>query len=342
MGGGGAFQFSWYICAGGWDQARAFGDRQPAGTGEIPPRAQLAPPVRVPDHDLVAVPAACQVTEFKMQPDQVDHAVLIQDPAGEQTVLFDTTQGGAIVSYKYRGVENVWGSNGGGLLQMAFHNGMTNGPWAGDYNPTQAGDGSAMSLVTGIACQGTSAIDVVTIMLDFNHNNAFYDKALLAVWGGRVNDFLPPSYFSPYALETRARWVPNPSGTPQYYLRLDERIVHFADEKIGPFSFDFAYYGAWELGVHAGAADTTYQALGWYKDEARTTGLAVARPRWASERQTPPRGGGGQGTIEPMWRDRSVHLNARDTLDGIAAKDFVWYVMAGTWNDAVTFAKMFK
>jgi hypothetical protein len=81
-----------------------------------------------------------------MQPEQVDHAVKIEDPAGEQTVLFDTTQGGAIVSYKYRGVENVWGYNGGGLLQMAFHNGMTNGPWAGDYNPTQAGDGSAMSL----------------------------------------------------------------------------------------------------------------------------------------------------------------------------------------------------
>jgi hypothetical protein len=43
-----------------------------------------------------------------------------------------------------------------------------------------------------------------------------------------------------------------------------------------------------------------------------------------------------------MWRDRSVHLNARDTLDGIAARDFVWYVLAGTWNDALTFAKTLK
>jgi hypothetical protein len=342
MEGSGAFQFSWYICAGGWDQARAFGDRQPAGTDAILPRGPLAPPVVVPDHDLVAVPAACPVTEFKMQPEQVDHAVKIEDPAGEQTVLFDTTQGGAIVSYKYRGVENVWGYNGGGLLQMAFHNGMTNGPWRGDYNPTQAGDGSAMSVVTGLACEGSSAIDLVTLMLDFNHNNAFYDKALISVWGGRVNNLLPPSYFSPYALETRARWVPNPSGTPKYYLRLDERIVHFADEKIGPVSFDFAYYGAWDLGVHAGAADTTFQAQGWYKDAAQTTGLAVARPRWAIEQQAPARAGGGGSVIGAMWRDRSVHLNARDTLDGITAKDFVWYVLAGTWNDVVSFAKTLK
>jgi len=340
MAGGSAFQFSWYVCAGDWDQARAFGERQPAGESETLPPAPLAPPVAIPDHDLVAVPAACQVTEYRMQPNQPEHAVVIRDPAGEQTVLFDTTQGGAIVSHKYRGVENVWGYNGGGLLQMAFHNGMTNGPWRGDYNPTQAGDGSAMSLVTGVACEGTSAVTILTMMLEFNHNNAFYDKALLSVWGGRVNDFLPPSYFSPYTLETRARWVPNPAGTPKYYLRLEERIVHVADEKIGPFSYDFAYYGAWELGVHAGSSERNYQAQGWYKDRGRTTGLAVARPTWPIERQSPPRaGGGGGGSVESLWRDRSVHLGARDTLDGIASKDFVWYVLAGPWDNALTFAK---
>ena len=339
-----AFKFSWYVCAGGWDQARAFGDRQPAGEGEILPRAAMAPPVVVREANLVAVPAACQVTEYKMQPNQPEHAVVIKDPAGEQTVLFDTTQGGAIVSYKYRGVENVWGYNGGGLLQMAFHNGMTNGPWRGDYNPTQAGDGSAMSIVTGVACQGTSAINIITMMLDFNHNNAFYDKALLSVWGGRANDFLPPSFFSPYALETRARWEPNPAGTPKYYLRLDQRLVHFADEKIGPFSIDYAYYAAWEHGVHAGASETTYQALGWYKDAARTIGLAVARPRWPGEQKIATRagGGGGVGTIEIMWRDRSVHLGARDTFDGITSRDFVWYALAGTWDNALKFAKTLK
>ena len=201
-----AFRFSWYVCAGGWDQARAFGERQPAGKDGILPRAPSAPAPVIPNHDLVAVPAACQTTEYRMQPNQSENAVVIKDPAGEQTVLFDITQGGAIVSYKYRGQEIVWGYNGGGLLQMAFHNGMTNGPWRGDYNPTQAGDGSAMSIVTGVACQGTSAINILTMMLDFNHNNAFYDKALIAVWGGRVNDFCHRVIF------LLIRWRPAPAG----------------------------------------------------------------------------------------------------------------------------------
>ena len=346
MEGVGAFRFHWYICAGAWDQARAFGERQPAGDENMLPPAPGASPTVVPERGLVAVGAACQVTGYEMQPAQRDQAVVLKDPAGEQTVLFDITQGGAIVSLKHRGVEHVWGYNGGGLLQMAFHNSMTNGPWRGDYNPTQAGDGSAMSPVTGVACEGTASVNTLTMMLDFNHNNAFYDKALISVWGGRVNDLLPPSYFSPYTLETRARWVPNPAGEPKYYLRLDERIVHVADEAVGPFGFDFAYYAAWDFGVRAQSpakcpcrsSDTNYMAGGWYKDDARTTGLAVAMP----SANFP--GGQVRGifAVEPMWRDRSFHLASREALDGISSKDFVWYVMAGSWENALRFAEALK
>ena len=171
--------------------------------------------------DKEAVRVGCQTTTFQMQPGQVDHAVVIKDPAGEQTVLFDTTSGGAIVSFRYKGEEHTWGWNGGGLLQMAFHNSMNRGPWAGDYNPTQAGDGSAFSPVVGVACKGTESITLLTMMLDFNHNNGFYEKPLIAVWGGRVSDMLPPSYSSPYTLETRASWVPNPAGAPKFYLKLE-------------------------------------------------------------------------------------------------------------------------
>jgi hypothetical protein len=65
--------------------------------------------------------------------------------------LFDTTEGLALTSLKYRGVEHIWGYNGGGQLQMAFHNQKNTGAWEGEYNPTHAGDRSAMSVVTGIA-----------------------------------------------------------------------------------------------------------------------------------------------------------------------------------------------
>ena len=88
--------------------------------------------------DRDAVRVSCQTTEFHMQPNQRDHAIVLKDPAGEQTALFDTTEGGALVSLKYRGAEHIWGYNGGGLIQMAFHNRKDAGPWVGDYKPAMA------------------------------------------------------------------------------------------------------------------------------------------------------------------------------------------------------------
>jgi hypothetical protein len=293
--------------------------------------------------DKEAVRVGCQTTTFQMQPGQVDHAVVIKDPAGEQTVLFDTTSGGAIVSFRYKGEEHTWGWNGGGLLQMAFHNSMNRGPWAGDYNPTQAGDGSAFSPVVGVACKGTESITLLTMMLDFNHNNGFYEKPLIAVWGGRVNDMFPLSYSSPYMLETRASWVPNPAGAPKYYLKLEEYFTHIADEKIGPFGYDFANYMPWEFDVRAvspencpcPSSSTNYMAGGWYKDQARTTGLAVAMP----SSNFPNNQVHGGFNSDYMWRNRNFHLGSREALDGIAQKKLVWYVMTGSWENALKFAR---
>jgi hypothetical protein len=293
--------------------------------------------------DREAVRVACQTTEFQMQPGQKEQAVVLRDPAGEQTALFDLAEGGALVSLQYRGLEHIWGYNGGGLLQMAFHNRKDAGPWVGDYNPTQAGDGSAMSPVVGGACQGTASVDILTLMLDFNHNNGFYDKPLVAVWGGRVNDMIPLSYFAPYTLETRARWVPNPAGEPKYYLRLDERFVHVTDEKIGPFGYDFAAYSPWEFNVRVvspencpcDAASPGYMAGGWYTDESRTTGLAVAMPG----SNFPKRKIDGVFNSDYMWRNRNFHLTAQEPLDGIAAKNLVWYVLPGAWKNALEFAR---
>jgi hypothetical protein len=293
--------------------------------------------------DKEAVRVACQVADFKMQPTQVDQAVVLKDPASEQTVLFDITQGGAIVSLRYRDVEYVWGYNGGGLLQMAFHHSLKLGPWEGDYNPTQAGDGSSMSLVTGVACHGTDSVDIVTMMLDFNHNNGFYQKPVLAVWGGRVNDRIPLSYFSPYTLETQAHWIRNPAAEPKYYLQLDERFTHLADEKVGPFAYDFADYEPWEFSTRAISPEncpcspsaTNYMAGGWYRDESREVGLAVAMP----SANFPAGKVSGGFNSDYMWRNRNFHLGATESLDGITSKAFVWYAMVGQWRAALEFAR---
>jgi hypothetical protein len=300
--------------------------------------------------DKQAVRVMCQTTDFLREPGQVDQAVVLQDPAHQQTVLFDITAGGAIVSLKYRGIEHIWGNNAGAMLQMALHNRMSfknaGAPQGGDYNPTQAGDEYSSSPVTGVGCDGTSSVDIVTMLLDFNLNASFYRHPLLAVWGGRVNENIPASYFTPFTLETRASWVRSRgAGGPQYYLRLDERVTHLTDEKLGSFGFDFADYAPWGFNVYAtspegcpcSTATTNYMAGGLYTDASRNSGLAVAMPSSDFPNNKV------QGLFLPdyQWRMQSFHLGAAAALDGITAKDFTWYVMAGPWRDAVSFARRF-
>jgi len=226
---------------------------------------------------------------------------------------------------------------------MAFHNHRTDGPWDGDYNPTQAGDGTAMSPVTSIGGNGKDSLIIITMMLDFNHNNGFYPYPLLAVWNGKVDNHNPASYFSPYVLETFAHWVRNPGGEPQYYLQLDERITHLTDEIIGPIAFDFADYQKWEFNVSAispencpcSSSQTNYMAGGWYTDKTRQAGLAIAMP----SSNFPNNKVGGGFNSDYMWRNHSFHLTSVEPLDGVASKSFVWYVMVGSWDKALQFSK---
>jgi len=294
--------------------------------------------------DRLAIPVGCETTRYVMQPGQVHQAVMLTDPAHEQVVLFDLVEGGAMVSLEYGGVEHIWGYHGGALLQMAFHHNSTVGKMVGDYNPTQAGDGTATSPVTGIACHGTSSIDILTMMLDFNHNNAFYRQPVAAVWGGRVNSAIPLSYFTPYTLETRASWVRNGSGGgPKYYLRLDERLTHLTKEKIGSFMYDFADYGPWQFAVRAispqgcpcRTSGISGIAGGWYTDESRTVGLAVAMPAG----NFPDNEVEGSFISDYTWRNRSFHLESHEALDGIASKSFRWYVMVGPWRNVLSFVR---
>lgn len=295
-----------------------------------------------------SVGVQCRTSNFTREPGQDGQAVVLQDPARQQTVLFDITAGGAIVSLKYHGLEHIWGDNAGAMLQMAIHH-VSALPYkassqqGGDYNPTQAGDEFSNSPVTGVACHGTSSIDIVTMMLDFNTNASFYQHPLIAVWGGRVNNGVPPSYFAPYTLETRASWVRSPaSGGPKYYLRLEERITHLTKDKVGPFTFDFADYAPWEFHVRAispegcpcATSSTNYMAGGMYMDDGKNVGLAVAIPSGDFQENKV------KGAFLPdyQWRMRSFHLESDEALDGIVSKDFTWYVMVGPWRDALSFA----
>jgi hypothetical protein len=76
-------------------------------------------------------------------------------------------------------------------------------------------------------------------------------------------------------------------------------------------------------------------AGGWYQDQQRLEGLAIAM----AASNFPNSKVDGSFNTDYMWRNRNFHLGATEALDGIQAKDFVWYVMPGPWASALKFAK---
>ena len=76
-------------------------------------------------------------------------------------------------------------------------------------------------------------------------------------------------------------------------------------------------------------------AGGWYQDDQRLEGLAVAMP----SSDFPNDKVSGRFIADYMWRGRSFHIGSSEALDGIQAKDFVWYGMPGSWDSALKFAK---
>jgi hypothetical protein len=62
-------------------------------------------------------------------------------------------------------------------------------------------------------------------------------------------------------------------------------------------------------------------AGGWYQNEGRTMGLAVATPSGNFP------GGKVEGGFNSdyMWRNRNFHLGSSESLDGISSKALVWF-----------------
>ena len=83
---------------------------------------------------------------------------------------------------------------------------------------------------------------------------------------------------------------------------------------------------------------TNYIAGGWYRDQERSRGLAVAMPNSSFPKSQV----GGSFNSGYMWRNRNFYLTSSEALDGIARKYLVWYVMPGSWSNALSFAKALK
>ncbi|MEJ5166078.1 MAG: hypothetical protein WHV67_03505 [Thermoanaerobaculia bacterium] len=298
--------------------------------------------------------AVCTTTIFNPEPGVEHQALKIVDPAGEQEVLFDMTWGGSIVSLKYLGQEYIWGVKSGGLLQLAIHH-CTNSDCSLDYNPTQAGDWYNGATVLGAACNPTPLARIDTGTLDFSRNSTGLCVSF-GVFGGNI-ELNPAGYFTPYAIQCIVTFVPNPRGTPQYYLKIDQTITNISDSftqgnENYAWGFDLACYAPYSFANYAmdpqctqtnkcNANETPYLIGGMYQDTQLTHGIAIYTSPQIYWNTYNSKLFVGQ-TSDNINQNQSTHIMAANqAIPPGGFKKFIWYVLVGSWANASQFAKCF-
>lgn len=249
---------------------------------------------------------------------------------------------------KLNNTEMVWGHATGGMVQPAWHYypGAASSP---DYNPTQAGDNTNLgSTVVGVRCvdPGTLYIIMTAGVLDYSRGTGGYTVANAVKNNGAVNN----SYATPYSVVTIASFVSNPGGTPGYYLRLQQTIANLDPAESFPWGFELAGYvpltftnsAQYPAGCSQPApcspSATPQLVAGLYPNASLTGGTAFyvsPQTYWAGSVSAFP-----TFKTDTINKNQSVHLfNAFWGLGPSKSRTFVWYVMAGDWNKALSFAQ---
>jgi hypothetical protein len=269
---------------------------------------------------------------------------VLRDPAGEQEARFDLTHGATLISLRFKGKELLYGqSAGAGINLYVPRRGPENelqqlSPYWSSYSPTQGHTSMGIpSTVSGVACNGQQSFRAFSMMVDRAQDSSFQKEPLLAVWKGRISDSFPPGYATPFAVETNASWIENPGGSPKYYLKLDQSVVNVRPEPTPEMEWFLEGAAPWGF-LHAASSATNHIAGGWYRDQKRTTGLAVAMSSSNFHKSQV----GGSFNSDYMWRNRNFHLTSSEALDGVARKYVVWHVMPGSWSSALSFAKALR
>ncbi len=291
--------------------------------------------------------ATCGSTTFQpsgpfIPPGTTHNAYFLTDPASEQTAVFDLAWGGAVASLKQSGVEHVWGSATGAMVQPAWH------ALSPDYNPTQAGDGSNTgSNVIGVRCPDANTLEIFTSMLDYNRG-ANTSSPFFAVKNSAV---VSGSYSTPYVLLTIATFVANPAGSPSYYLKLQQTITNASPTEALPWGFELAGYvpaafstssqypTTCSVSTPCTTSSTPHLMGGWYTTSALTSGTAfyVSPSTYFNGANTWPTLNVSPGVYSTYSRE--VHL--WEAFQGLApgtSKAIVWYVLVGNWTNALSFA----
>jgi hypothetical protein len=284
------------------------------------------------------------------------NVLLLTDPQNEQQVYLDLYWGGAVVEYYYQGTSYVYNgrlapAGANGYLAQFSMDCCTN-----NYNPTQAGAYlNFPAPTTAATCGAGGTATIWSTMLDYAGNSSGLAPALgvfggaeelASTFGGATN-----GYFTPYALETVAQWVPtgmgnSANGIPFYYLKLTQTVTNVSPTENNPWSFfisDYVEpifpvnvgYPASCIDVPSACTDPSKPALGGtYTTSAMTKGFAT--------------GIGAQSSLMTSFNAKWFNTVGSNTsyhhivffFEGVAPgqqRTFSWYLMPGPWANALQF-----
>jgi hypothetical protein len=268
-------------------------------------------------------------------------AVKLVDPAGEQTALFDLTWGGILVSLTYQGTDYITAPTTTGGSQAILR--------ATNYTPTMGGDDQNRgSVVVGAACSDNH-LWLTAGMTDYNRN-----AGTSTAYVYRNNQWYFDHLMAPYVVSTHAYFVPNPAGSPSYYLKLDRTINNIDGSDIDGqenFSFaldmstatptNFSYYASspavcdfWGPCSNS----TASIAVGFYNSSALTAGIAMATFPGSQWNGDP---GNIMYSTEALADRNVLHFNRYSwTVSPQHSRTDSTYLMIGSWANASSLHRM--
>lgn len=294
----------------------------------------------VAGHLYAAGEKCTQTTTFSPTSGVTHQAVYLNDPAGQQTAVFDLAWGGALVSLTYGGTQHVSATSTAGAIQPILR--------AGAYQPTQAGDDQNRGTpMIGVACSPHS-LWLTSGLVEYQSGASHGPSASYVYNNNQWNSFTMLA--APYVVSTYAYFVPNPLGTPAYYLKIDETITNVDPSETTTFTFDASAATPAAFSTHqqyptlcvggssSGCTTTGTDTViaGVYTSSAKTTGLAIAA--YPSTDWVADSSGRVSVTID-SGATNTIHL--QDTAWSVTpghARTLSQYVMVGSWANAQDFA----
>lgn len=285
--------------------------------------------------DLAASPICSNTSSYSPITGVTHQTAVLVDPSGQQTAMFDLAWGGALVSLRYQNVEYINSSSTLGLVQPILR--------ATNYTPVLAGDDANRgSPMLGVACS-QDELWLTSGMTDYDRN-----RGASTAYVHNNSQWYFDHFSAPYVVSTYAYFVPNPSGIPAYYLKLDQSISNIDGQEAVEFTLDLAAAPATSYGsfrsLPAGCSGSSSSCtaagapylVGGYYNASGSDGLAIATTpsaQWAA--------GGGVVSVEGDQNGAGNTIHLKKSGWHVAPRSGRLHsnvVMVGSWASAAAYA----